>query len=158
QVLISFDADAAEKPAVARALGDCFDTLRADGFAVEIERWPAPFKGIDDALVAGVTVEVLAGDTARAYVAESLASATAGEPPPPDPLERLDEVLAEGGAEGLFRDKELLQALAQLAEIDPGEWACVRAKLARAGVKLRDLDGALAPRRRALRAEYPPLT
>jgi hypothetical protein len=155
-VLIAFDADAVEKPNVARALSDCYNGLTAEGFGVEAERWPAPHKGIDDSLSAGVAVEVLAGDAARQFVEEVSARSKAGEPP--GPLDRLDEVLSKAGVEGLFRDGELLAALAKLAEHDAAEMACVRAKLARAGVRLRDLDAALAPRRQALRAERPPLT
>ncbi len=158
-IRLAFDADAAEKPTVARALAACAEGLTAEGFAVEVERWPAEHKGIDDALTTGVAVEVLAGDAARAYVAEVLARATVGEPPaPPNPLDRLDAVLADGGANGLFRDGQLLDSLARLAESDPAEWACMRAKLSNAGIRLRDLDAALAPRRQALRSERPPLT
>src|SRR5262249_40985962 len=39
------------------------------GLAVEVERWPwSKAKGIDDALRAGVEVEVLAGDAVAAYL------------------------------------------------------------------------------------------
>jgi hypothetical protein len=158
-VLIAFDADAAENPHVARALSDCLAGLEKEGFAVEIEKWDAVHKGIDDLLAAGLTSEVLTGDAANHFVAERLALATAGEPPPlANPLGRLDNVLAEGGAEGLFRDEELLKSLASLAENDPGEYACKRARLKSAGFSLRDFDRAIAPHRQEIRSNKPPLT
>ncbi len=155
-VRLSLDADAADKPPVARALAAIVEGLTVERLAVELERWPAPHKGIDDALAAGATVEVLTGDDARRAIAEIVAEGTAAEPlPPPSPLERLADVLAADGAEGLYRDAELLEALAQLAESDPAEYACRRARLQRAGIRLRDLDAALAPLRRKLRAAQP---
>lgn len=156
-VRIAFDADAADKPAVARALAACVEGLAAEGFAVEVELWDATQKGIDDALDAGVAIEVLTGDAARAYVAEMLATATAGEPPPPpDPLDRLADLLAENGVEGLYGDGELLDALARLAETDPAAFAARRAQLKREGISIRDFDKALTGRRAAVRAELPP--
>jgi hypothetical protein len=156
-VRVAYDADAAEKPAVACAMAACVEGMAAEGFAVEVEKWDAEHKGIDDALAAGAAVEVLQGDAARAYVAEVLALATAGEPPPPpDPLDRLGDVLAETGVEGLYRDGELLDALARLAETDPTAFAARRVQLKREGVSVRDLDKALAGRRAAVRAELPP--
>lgn len=156
-IRLSLDADAADKAPVARALAASAEALQAEGLAVELERWPTPHKGIDDALAAGAAIEVLRGDEARSAIAEMVAEGTAGEPlPEPGPLDRLAEVLAEGGAEAVYRSRELLRALAQLAEADPGEYACRRAQLQRAGIKLRDLDRALAPLRRELRAAQPP--
>jgi hypothetical protein len=69
-------------------------------------------------------------------------------------LERLDTVLADG-AEAFFRDKELLEALARLAETDHAEFACVRAKVQKVKISLRSLDNALAPLRQELRAKRP---
>ena len=156
-VRVAFDADAADKPAVARALAACVDGLAAEGFAVLVEKWDAAHKGIDDALAAGAAVEVLTGATAAHYVAETMALATAGEPPaPPGPLDRLGDVLAQLGVEGLYGDAGLLDALARLAESDPAAFAAHRAQLKREGVSVRDLDRALAGRRAAVRAELPP--
>ncbi|MHB1524617.1 MAG: DUF3854 domain-containing protein [Candidatus Dormibacteria bacterium] len=157
-VRVAYDADAADKPAVARALAACVEGLAAEGFAVAVERWDAADgKGIDDLLAAGKTPEVLEGDAARAYVAEVLALATADEPPPPpSPLDRLGDVLAENGVEGLYGDGELLDALARLAESDPAAYAGRRTQLKREGASVRDLDKALAGRRAAVRAELPP--
>src|SRR5262249_40130140 len=113
-------------------------------------------KGIDDALVAGAAVEVLGVDASRKAIAETLAEATAGEPATElDPVDRLAGVL-EGGAEALFRDGNLLRALARKAENDPAEFGCLRARIDRAGVRLRDLDKALAPHREELRRQRPP--
>jgi hypothetical protein len=72
----------------------------------------------------------------------------------PNPLDRLAEVLA-AGPEALFRDSALLRALAYLAENTPAEFACVRAQVQRAGVKVRDFDRALAPLRSEIRATRP---
>jgi hypothetical protein len=156
---LAFDADAWDKPAVARALAACAEGLAAAGMAVELERWPAADgKGIDDLLANGRTPEVLTGVAARAAIAEALAAATAGEPPPPpSELDRLDAVLADGGAMALFRDGELLRALARLAENSAAEFSCRRAQLQGAGVGLRELDRALTPLRQAIRRERPPL-
>jgi hypothetical protein len=155
-VRLAFDSDAKDKPTVARDLDAAAHTIDAAGFAVELERWPAEFKGIDDALAAGATVEVLTGDAARQAIAEIVAEGTAGEASQEaSPLARLGEVLAEG-AESLFHDHDLLRALAQLAETDPAEWACVRARLRTAGIRLRELDAAIARLRQEIRAANPP--
>jgi hypothetical protein len=69
-------------------------------------------------------------------------------------LERLDAVL-DSGAEALFRDTELLDALARLAETDPGEFACLRAKARNAKIPLRSLDATLAPARQIVRSQRP---
>jgi hypothetical protein len=151
-VRLALDADAKDKPPVARALGALAGGLAAEGLAVELEQWPAPHKGIDDALAAGDAVEVLAGDAARQAIAAIVGEGTAGQP---DPLDRLDEVLAEG-AEALYGAGELMRALARLAVADPAEYACVRLRLLRAGVRLKDFDAALAPYRQELRRQCPP--
>ena len=151
-VRLALDADAATNPHVSRALGELAEALGREGLAVELERWPAPHKGIDDALAAGAEIELLTGDAAREAIAAIAAAAK-----PAGPLDRLDAALAEG-PEALFRDKELLAALAKLAEADPAESACKRAKIQRGRVSLRSLDNALAPLRNAIRREQPPLT
>jgi hypothetical protein len=156
-VRLALDADAADKPAVGRALDALAHALDAAELAVEFERWRAPHKGIDDALAAGAALDVLTGNVARQAIAETLAEATVGEPPQePTALDRLAERLAEGPA-ALFRDGELLRALAAVAENDPAEFACVRSKVkAAAGVSLRDLDKALAHFRQEVRRQRPP--
>ena len=77
-VRLAFDADAADKPAVARPLAACADTLINAGYAVELERWAKEDgKGLDDLLAAGKTPELLQGDAALQAVREWLAEATA---------------------------------------------------------------------------------
>jgi hypothetical protein len=157
-VRLAFDADAKDKPSVARALDAAAVALAAEGFAVELERWPAEHKGIDDALAAGAAVEILIGDAAQQAIAEIVAEGTAGEPPQEaGPLDRFAETLAAGD-EAMFRDRELLQALAELAEADPAEFACCRAQARTGGIRLRELDAALSPLRRDIRAANPPPT
>jgi hypothetical protein len=154
-VRMAIDADASDKASVGGALARFAEALDAEAIGVELERWPAPHKGIDDALAARVTVEVLAGDAARQAIGETLAEATAGEPPAePSAIDRLADVLAEG-APALYRDAQLLQALARLGEEHPAEFACVRARLRGAGIKLHDFDKALAPLRQELRRQRP---
>jgi hypothetical protein len=155
-VVLAFDNDAATNPIVGRALSECWDGLSAEKYDVLLERWGTEHKGIDDALAAGAAVSTLAGDKALDAVAETVAAATAGdEPAPPDPLDRLPDLLRDGGAEALFRERELLQALARLSIENPAEWACVRTRLRSADVRLRDLEAALAPLRQAVRAKRP---
>jgi Primase C terminal 2 (PriCT-2)/Domain of unknown function (DUF927) len=84
--------------------------------------------------------------------AERKAKSTAKSDAPT--LDRLDAKLAEG-TEALFRDSALLEALARLAESDPAEFACVRAKCQMAKISLRDLDAALAPLRKKERSQRP---
>jgi hypothetical protein len=148
-VRLAFDADAPDNATVARALSACANALVETGFALELERWAAvDGKGLDDLLAAGKTPEVLVGDKARSAIRETLAAATAEEEPaPPDELARLQDVLDAGGAEALFRDRALMQALADLAGADPTGFAAVRASI-RERVSLRDLDKALRPFRR----------
>jgi hypothetical protein len=157
-VRLAFDADARDNAHVARALKGCRDSLDAAGLAVELERWPPEHKGIDDALVAGAAVEVLTGGDVGSAIGDTTAEGTAVEPPQePSGIDRLADVLGDGGPEAVYRDGELLRALAILAETDPAEFACRRAQLQRAGVKLRDIDRTLAPLRQEIRRERPPL-
>jgi hypothetical protein len=144
-VRLAFDSDALDNPHVARALADCCEAAAARGLAVELERWDsADGKGIDDLLAAGKAPELLTGAAARAAVREALAAATAGGPPPaPDELDRLDAVLAAGGAVALFNDRTLLEALARLKAADPAAFAARRAALKGQRVSLSDLDDAL---------------
>jgi hypothetical protein len=65
-----------------------------------------------------------------------------GNRPSPDELTRLQDVLDAGGAEALFRDTRLMQALADLRVGDPAGFFAVRASI-RGRVSVRDLDSAL---------------
>jgi hypothetical protein len=143
---------------VARSLVACAEALAAEGYVVDLERWEiADGKGIDDVLAAGKTPEIIQGQSAtqaiRAIAAKFTAPAVATCPG--DELDRLVATLETDGAEGLFRDKELLRDLAQLAEGDPAEFACVRARVERGNVRLRDLDKVLAPLRQEIRRQKP---
>jgi hypothetical protein len=157
-VRLAFDADALDNPYVAHALADCSEAAAAAGLVVELQRWDkADGNGIDDLLAAGKAPELLTGAVALAAIREAVAASRAGElSPEPDALDRLETVLADGGAVALFRDPELLRALARLSETDPAEFACRRAQLQGAGVKLREFDRTLAPLRQELRRERPP--
>ena len=155
-VRLAFDMDCWRNLAVARALSECTDALVAAGYTVELERWDAADgKGLDDLLAAGKSAELLQGDAALHAVKDILAAATADEESAepdelsaaPDELSRMQEVLESGGAEALFRDHALLQALADQSTVDPAAYAAVRASI-RKRVSLRDLDKALAPLRR----------
>ena len=155
-VRLAFDADARTNPVVARALLAFALAAVAEGLAIELERWPAEHKGVDDAVAAGAALEVLAGEAALAAAREIAQAAgmktteggAAG-------LERLPGVLAAGGPAALFRDRALLQALAELRATDAAGWAAKRAELSEAGVRLRDLDAALDPFVREVRARQP---
>jgi hypothetical protein len=59
-VRLAFDSDYHTNAHVGRALAACAQALGAAGFHVELERWPAEHKGIDDALAAGAVPDVLA--------------------------------------------------------------------------------------------------
>lgn len=148
-VCLACDADAWDKATVARALSTCAAALAEAGFAVELERWnAADGKGLDDLLAAGKTPELLQGNAALQAVREIVAAASADEQPLlPDELTRLQDVLDAGGAEALFRDKTLMQALSDLVSADPAGFAAVRASI-RERVSLRDFDKALRPFRR----------
>src|SRR5262249_34110024 len=148
-----------DNPTVARPLSACADGLTAAGLAVDLERWNvADGKGLDDLLANGKQPELLTGDTAWSAIRDIFAAATADEEPgPPDDLDRLQGVLDSGGAEALFRDRKLLQALAKLRAADPAEFAAVRAQIGKR-VKLRDLENALRPFRPELVSSDGPTT
>jgi hypothetical protein len=61
-VRLSFDADASKKPIVSRCLLAAAEALLAEGFTLELERWDAAHKGIDDLLAVGGMPEVLSGE------------------------------------------------------------------------------------------------
>jgi hypothetical protein len=148
-VRLAFDADAWDNPTVARALSACADALVEASFTLELERWDvADGKGLDDLLANGKAPELLQGEGVLQTVREIVAAASADEEPAqPDELARLQEVLAAGGAEALFRDRALMQALADLAGANPAGFAAVRASI-RERVSLRELDKALRSFRR----------
>jgi len=147
-VCLAYDADVEQKPTVARSLSAFAGALAAVGIAVELERWQLEDgKGLDDLLANGKTPELLLGEAALAAIREILATATAGEEAKADELDRLPDVLAAGGAEALFRDKALLQALADLAAADPAAFEAVCASIVER-VSRQALNRALQPFRR----------
>jgi hypothetical protein len=129
-VRLAFDMDAFEKAPVARALLQCSEALIADGLQVELERWPLEGgKGIDDLLANGGIPELLAGDEATAAINE-IAKAAGVRPDDPDSaIDRLDDVLASGGAAAFFLDSELLKAIARTKVDDPARFASIRASI-----------------------------
>jgi hypothetical protein len=154
-VCLAFDADASEKPLVGHALVRCAETLTGEGFVVELERWPAEHKGIDDLLAAGGAPELLSGEEAMAAIRAIAGDKGGRQQTPMQIIDRLREVL-NGGPEALFRDDALLRDLAKLSLDDPAEYACCRAVCDRARIRLRDLDHALSPYRREFTSQKPP--
>lgn len=151
RVVLAFDMDAQEKPHVAGALLACAKTLITEGFAVSVERWPvADGKGIDDLLAASKTPDVLPDDAAleavhaiaRAAGVDSEKSeatiAVAAEA-----LEQLPYLLKAEGAVGLFRNRPLLEALAEISVEDPPRYAEMRVLLRPADVRMRDFERAI---------------
>lgn len=149
-VRLAFDADARAKRPVAEALRACKEGLAEAGFAVELERWDAAYKGLDDLLAAGREPEVLAGGEADAALKEILAAA--GCPPRDsgdgrDARDSGDDLVArvaDGGADALFSDPAALDRLAVMAAADPASFASVKARL-KGLVSLRDLERVLKP-------------
>jgi hypothetical protein len=83
-VCLSFDSDSASKASVAKHLASAARAVIAAGYELECERWDgSSAKGIDDALVAGTKIEILAGldavtfalGTARSHGEESMVEA-----------------------------------------------------------------------------------
>jgi hypothetical protein len=156
-VRLAFDMDVWNKPSAAKPLSACAESVVAEGFAVELERWSADeAKGIDDLLASGKTAELLCGEAALLAVREILATATSDESPnPPNELDGLYEVLQSGGSEALFRDKAILKALVHLESEDSAQFAAIRASI-KGQVSLRELDKALVPLRREQARARPP--
>lgn len=65
-VIIAFDMEFYTNENVKNCLIAFFKALVNEGFSLEIEKWDQKYKGIDDALAAGIPIEVLRGfDTVR---------------------------------------------------------------------------------------------
>lgn len=82
-IRLSFDSDARRNHRVAQDLHACHAALTKEGYTVELERWHEEHKGIDDALAAGVPVEVLGGADAAAEIEGIAEAAKAALPPQP---------------------------------------------------------------------------
>ena len=141
RVRLAFDMDAWENPIVARALYECAHELADRDYEVELEQWDAQQgKGLDDLLASGQQPVTLTTEVASEKIAEIFASATADEDPEePCALNRLYDVVQNEGAEGLFRDEELLQAIAEVAQFNPIRYAEICASLGKR-ISRRDLD------------------
>ena len=80
-IRVAFDADASRNIVVATALIRVITGLKAEGFAVQLERWAeADGKGLDDLLAAGKTPELVVGDDVLIAVQEIVATAQAASP------------------------------------------------------------------------------
>lgn len=141
RVVLAYDADAREKPTVAKALERAAAALASAGFEVEVEVWdPALAKGLDDLLLLGYQPERRRGAEAWRAVVDTAAAAGAE----PDPLAAARAVLA-GLEERVAADPgapftgETLGALAVIRDQAPAEWARLRQMLRKAGVPLGEL-------------------
>lgn len=99
------------------------------------------------------------GDALRAELLQ-LAAQLAGKAefsPDANAVEtRLDEALQAGGPVAVFKDSELLEALAKLAVQEPAAYSAYRVKLRDGGVKMRDFDRAMRQRIEQAVREQPP--
>lgn len=138
-VYICFDSDRASNPNVLEAEFRLAAVLAAQGAVVRIIVLPnladGSKAGLDDFLVSfGIDAFRMRVDEAQTPV----------QPSKQDALSRLESVLA-AGAQFLFRDEELLEALAVESLDNKAAFAAHRADLRDAGVRLRDFDRALKP-------------
>lgn len=62
QVLLAFDSDAIRNSAVAQALVNSAQALMKENIEVILETWPPIYKGIDDALLSGASIEKHQGE------------------------------------------------------------------------------------------------
>jgi P4 family phage/plasmid primase-like protien len=80
-VRIAYDMDAMQKTKVADALAALAGAVKADGLGLEYERWDPHYKGLDDALQAGVAIELLRGADAEQAMASVVEKSLDGKPP-----------------------------------------------------------------------------
>ena len=152
---LAFDADCRTNPTVARSLLSAAEGLLNEGYLLELETWDiADAKGIDDLLAAQKTPQVLRGEAVLAEIRAAAAKLGIDTTTPNSVAQRLQQVLLEQGAEGIFRDSLLLTAMAKLSNDNPAEFAAVRASL-KGKVNLRDLDRTLQSIKIRLRSERP---
>jgi hypothetical protein len=155
-VRLAFDMDARQNPHVARALAACAQGLKAEGYPIELARWPEAQNGIDELLAAGKKPEVLQGAAAWAAIEDIRVTGVSADSPTAA-LERLHAVFREGGAAGIFRDKALLAALARLQADNPAEYDARKAELKDWGVSPQQLEYAVRPLLREQAAKRPPM-
>jgi hypothetical protein len=132
---LAFDSDAAINPNVAAALARAVRGLVADGYELEVERWDAAHKGIDDALVAGATIRVSTGLDA---VRSSLDIARRhGQSPcvEPDQVRPWVAWYLDRDPKAMFNDHELIEAMLRLRISDPIGFAGVETELKKHNLK-----------------------
>lgn len=130
RVRLAFDSDAAVNRNVAGALACAARGLVAAGYELELERWDATHKGIDDCLVAGAAIEVLCGLDAVSHCLD-LVRRQGGLA-----HVELDQVVAwvrwyldRDQAKALFADHEVLDGTVRLKNRDPIEFAGIETLL-----------------------------
>jgi len=101
----------------------------------------------------GIDLEALRGELLK--LAAKVAGTAEFSPEASAVETRLDEALQAGPA-GLFKDAELLEALARLAVQDAAAYSGLRVKLAGAKTRMRDFDRAMKQRIEAAIRERPP--
>lgn len=102
----------------------------------------------------GIDGEALRGELLK--LAARLAGTSEFSPEATAVETRLDEALQAGGAVGVFKDTELLNALAMLAVTDAAAYSGLRVKLLAGRVRMRDFDRAMKQRIEAAIREQPP--
>ena len=114
-VRLAFDMDREKNPQVAGAfikLAGALEELKID---VEIETWPAEHKGIDDALVAGASIDVIRGEDVGGYLLllEAIRKKNSGDSDDDGRVEieiSVDEhETNDDAAEALVKDREIYQ-------------------------------------------------
>jgi hypothetical protein len=118
-IRVAFDSDARTNAKVAAPLLDCVHELPSEGFNVELELWSSNAKGIDDALLAGERIEVLAGEAAlnAAIDIARAAGVDVGAQPPLRPNQAKPMASAAGSNEKPPSQAEVLLMLSEAAEL-----------------------------------------
>lgn len=81
QVVVAFDwPDVLSKRPVLEATIRCIDALHLAGYQVLVEHWDPEFKGIDDALVAGQTIQTTSGPQMQLILKQRLIEIKLEEP------------------------------------------------------------------------------
>lgn len=154
-VVLAMDADAKRKPQVGQAVRACADALLEVGLSVEIETWDEnDGKGLDDLLAAGKKPTLLTGDAAIEAI-NAMAPEPQGANEALELTAQLQAALDDGGPAALFRNRDLIDALAQLSVNDPPEFAAQKQLLKGSGVQVSQLDRLLKPLAQAIRRESP---
>lgn len=154
-IVISYDRDARENPAVANPLRAFAKALIHNDFVVEIETWgddafgvvtgeadaetvktgeadaDAEPKGIDDALLAGIPIRRIAGDAVMPLLEDWARQAEEKNPPPHVRERREAEAILADFAEKLNADisypfnEDVLKKLSLIKDSMAGKWAII---------------------------------